>query len=545
MWLWGYAEIDNPDEVRHGLDIRSFVYAMMRVSRKVYFHNLKHDGHFIIDYLLKSGYKLIVDNSQLAAKQFSTLISDMGKFYSMKVRWANGTTTEFRDSVKKLPMKLSRVASSFKLAMKKGELDYDAYRPVGHMPTPEELDYLHNDVSILAHAMRIVYEQGMKALTLGADALAEYKSLVGSKMFAETFPVLPEAVDTDIRRAYRGGFTYADPRFMGRVIENQGIVFDVNSLYPYVMRTRLIPYGEPVFMRGLPKTNDRYPLSIFTVTFTAKLKKDHIPCIQIKNSFRFAATEYLRVVDEPTTISVTNVDWDLYNDHYDIVVHEYGGGYIFKAQTGFFNRYIDKWSKVKEKAVGGEREIAKLFLNNLYGKFATNPNVTGKFPELKEDGSVKFVTGQPETRPPVYTAAGVFITAHARDITIRAAQQNYDTFAYADTDSLHLFRPDVPESLNVHPTELGAWKMEYTLGAAFYGRAKVYLERHDGRCREMHDCNHQDGDYTNAIAGYPTDHSSKLTFDDLVQGVVLPGKLVPKSVPGGVVLKEVGFKLEW
>lgn len=183
--------------------------------------------------------------------------------------------------------------------------------------------------------------------------------------------------------------------------------------------------------------------------------------------------------------------------------------------------------------MGGEREIAKLFLNNLYGKFATNPNVTGKFPELKEDGSVKFVTGKPETRSPVYTAAGVFITAYARDITIRAAQQNYDSFAYADTDSLHLFRPDAPSTLRVHPTELGAWKQEYTFKAAFYGRAKVYLEQH------------HDGTYTNAIAGYPVERSSKLTFDDLVQGVVLPGKLVPKSVPGGVVLKEVGFKLEW
>lgn len=341
--MWGFADIENPDEVRHGLDIRSFAYTMMRISRKVYFHNLKHDGHFIIDYLLKQGYKLVVDGSQLAAKEFSTLISDMGKFYAMKVRWPNGTLTEFRDSLKKLPMKLSRVASSFKLPMAKGVIDYHAHRPVGHQPTPEELVYLHDDVSILAHALRIVYEQGMKALTLGADAMAEYKAIVGSVMFAETFPLLPEAVDTDIRRAYRGGFTYADPRFMGRVIEQEGIVFDVNSLYPYVMRTRKIPYGEPVFMNGKPKTSERYPLSIFTVTFTAKLKKDHIPCIQVKNSFRYAATEYLTNIDEPTTISVTNVDWDLYNDHYDIVVHEYGGGYVFKAQAGFFNKYIDKW----------------------------------------------------------------------------------------------------------------------------------------------------------------------------------------------------------
>ena len=40
--------------------------------------------------------------------------------------------------------------------------------------------------------------------------------------------------------------------------------------------------------------------------------------------------------------------------------------------------------------------------------------------------------------------------------TISAAQDNYDTFAYADTDSLHLIGPTTPpESLWVDPVELG------------------------------------------------------------------------------------------
>jgi hypothetical protein len=38
--------------------------------------------------------------------------------------------------------------------------------------------------------------------------------------------------------------------------------------------------------------------------------------------------------------------------------------------------------------------------------------------------------------------------------------------------------------------------------------------------------------------------SSKLRFDDLYDGHVIPGKLVPKAVPGGVVLKETPWKVD-
>ena len=209
----------------------------------------------------------------------------------------------------------------------------------------------------------------------------------------------------------------------------------------------------------------------------------------------------------------------------------YGGGWLFHSATGLFDAYIDKWSEVKAKETGGKREIAKLHLVSLYGKFASNPNVTSKIPTLDGD-TVKLVRGENETRPPVYTAAGVFITAYARDLTIRSAQANYDTFAYADTDSLHLLQTNVPESLTVHPTDLGAWKFEYEFENAYYIRPKAYLERLT------------DGTYVNRIAGVPVGVSAALTFDDLVEGKVLHGKLAPKHVPGGIVLKDVPFELK-
>ena len=187
--------------------------------------------------------------------------------------------------------------------------------------------------------------------------------------------------------------------------------------------------------------------------------------------------------------------------------------------------------KIKAENDGGLRAIAKLHLNSLYGKFATNPDITGKHPEY-EDGAVKLVLSPEEMRDPVYTPVGVFITAYARDVTIRAAQANYDTFAYADTDSLHLITDTVPETLTVHPTDLGAWKHESSFTEGIYLRAKAYGEHLT------------DGSFSIHIAGLPTKIAETLTLDDLTPGRVFSGKLIPHNVPGGVVLSPVDFTLK-
>lgn len=532
IWAWGVASLTDPEHVLMGTDMATFINRLSIEDSICYFHNLGFDGKFILDYIMKHGYVHVEtdQNTPLERNTFKTLISSMGKFYSMNVCWSNGVKTEFRDSVKKLPMSVRRIAKAFKLEESKGELDYDAYRPVGHVITEEEAEYIRKDVVIVAKAMQEVHNNGMTKLTVASDAMAEYKRIMGTKSFQTLFPVFSSTMDAEIRRAYRGGFTYADPRFSGRQV-GSGLVLDVNSLYPSVMRYQPLPYGEPDFVDGIVHPTEQNPLTIFSVTFTAKIKPNHIPCIQIKGASVFSPTEYLSEIKDPVTLMVTGVDWALYNDHYDIKVQEYGGGWRFKCAEGFFDTYIDKWSEIKAASTGGKREIAKLHLNSLYGKFASNPNVTGKYPVL-EDGAVRLRLGADATRNPVYTATGVFITSYARDLTIRAAQDNYSVFAYADTDSLHLMQDELPSSLEIHPSKLGAWKHEYNFDSAFYIRAKAYLERHP------------DGTYTNRIAGLPEDISAKLTFDDVKDQALIEGKLTPVTVPGGVVLMPTPYRLK-
>ena len=532
VWLWGFCNVSDVDDWTHGNNIDSFMEYMQHYNKcHIYFHNLAFDGAFIIDWLFNNGFTHQQGKRKKPPLTFSTLISKMAQFYSISVVFANGTKVEFRDSLKKLPMSVANVAKAFKLDEGKGELDYHLNRPVGYEPTAVELDYLRRDVQIVARALRVQFVAGMNRLTVGADSLQEYKTLFGGNTrFIRSFPILATTMDDDIRRAYRGGFTYADPRHQGERTR-AGRVYDVNSLYPSVMYSCPMPYGEPQWFTGAPTTDQDYPLFVVALTLTAKLKPGHIPCIQIKGSPHFAATLYQSDIVEPVTLTCTSVDLTLWNDHYDLTVLSWEGGWKFHALTGFFTEYIDKWMKVKATTDGGLRFIAKLHLNSLYGKFATNPDVTPKVPFIDSDKVVRLRTGDEETRNPVYTPVGVFITAYARDVTIRAAQQHYDVFAYADTDSLHLLVDDDPSGLDVHPTRLGGWKSEGMFSEAIFVRAKCY-------CEHMVDGTHQ-----THVAGLPESIAKQVTLDDMQDGKIWSGKLSPMRVKGGIVLRSVDFTL--
>ena len=551
VWLWAVASIDDEDVIEWGTDILTFVRFCAQRDSIISFHNLRFDAMFLLDWLLKNDYAHTETYVQLG--QFSTLINDQGQFYSLKVKWRNGCHTEFRDSYKKLPMTVERIAQSFRLPESKGTIDYDAFRPVGYYPSQVELDYIFSDVLIVARALNQQASVGMSHLTVGSDALHQFYDIMPIP-FRNLFPTLNETVDADVRRAYRGGFTYADPRFRGQ-ITGQGRVYDVNSLYPSVMYARPMPYGEPLlWAAGPPTVTEEYPLYIQTVTMTATLKPDHIPCIPDKNVGRFgAAAIYLTEIAEPRQFTMTSVDWALWCDHYDVEVWSYDGAWLFRSVEGVFRDYIDKWSKVKAESTGGLRELAKLMLNSLYGKFATNPDVTGKVPYLKEDPEfpgqsiVALRKGKDQSRDPIYTPVGVFITAYARDVTIRAAQENYDRFAYCDTDSLHLLIPDDPPTLDIHPNKLGAWKHELTFDAALFVRPKCYTERTVDteaaqQLRWAYDPDN-DGDHHTHIAGMPVSVAALMRFEDFSNGRTFRGKLSPRRVPGGVILDDVGFTL--
>ena len=91
---------------------------------------------------------------------------------------------------------------------------------------------------------------------------------------------------------------------------------------------------------------------------------------------------------------------------------------------------------VKENSTGGKRQIAKLMLNSLYGKFASRVIHDKKVPYL-EDDRVKYEFVVMRRAEAGVHASLACSSRRGRDKTIRPPH-NHDRFLYADTDSLHL-----------------------------------------------------------------------------------------------------------
>ena len=214
------------------------------------------------------------------------------------------------------------------------------------------------------------------------------------------------------------------------------------------------------------------------------------------------------------------------------------------------------------------RTLAKLMLNALYGKFALNPSVQSKIP-FYDNGMIRYSMGEKETRDPIYIPVGTFITAWARYKTITSAQKVYKYFIYADTDSLHLniplppemsklsndeleklttadlqkFGVELPNDFEVDPVKLGAWKIESRFTRARFIRQKSYVE--DWNMPETWNTDKYNKDLLNiTCAGMPKQCYQYVTWDNFKEGASYKGKLQPKHVKGGIILKEIEFTIK-
>ena len=182
------------------------------------------------------------------------------------------------------------------------------------------------------------------------------------------------------------------------------------------------------------------------------------------------------------------------------------------------------------------RTIAKLMLNSTYGKFASATKTSSKIPYLKENGIVGYLTVEDKEREPVYTALASFVTAHARDLTIRSAVATHDTFVYADTDSLHIIDngelPDIP----IDDVKLGYFKLESKPNRGRFLRAKTYIE-------EIYDEKTDNFKLDVKCAGMNPEIKELITWDNFRYGFTSDLKRKPKNVKGGVIIENIPFTI--
>lgn len=579
VWAYSICGIEDPSEFYYGNNFEDFIEfcANPKANYTLYFHNLKFDGAFIMTWLLSHGYTYISDRKEKADQTFTTLITDMGQFYAIeiffKVKGHKINKVKILDSLKIFPnFSVERVAEGFNLPIRKLSIDYKKKRPIGWQLTDEEVAYIRNDVEIMARALKIMFNKGLKRMTIAGDAFQSYQEMMPK--FRKRFPVLDEKVDADIRLAYRGGFTYVNDIYKEKPV-GHGICIDKNSMYPSKMVQKPLPYGQPEFFEGKYQFDPLMPLYIQSLSCKFDLKPGKIPNIQLKNNLSFIPNEYLASSNNKiVTLSLCSPDYKLFRENYDIRNITYHGGWKFKECQGMFDKYINYWmdQKIKAGKEGNKplRQIAKLMLNSLYGRFGLSINAQQKYPYLDDQGILRFGLLPPEKREPVYIPVACFITAYGREDTIRTSQEirdysmkkyGYDAYLYSDTDSIHCMINDddldaLKDDIFIDDFKLGAWAKESEFDRAIFIRQKCYIEETDGKLNVT-------------VAGMPKYLTPLISFENFKRGFTTGGlsftemvklaskngatdqeieklhhKLTYKYVKGGVILSDTDFTIK-
>ena len=558
VWAYALCEIGNVDNFIYGNNIEDFIKfcSDKKQNYQLYFHNLKFDGEYIFNYLLNNGYEFVKDKKERRDKTFTCLISDMGQFYSIEIYFhvtkKHTNKVTIFDSMKILNFSVEKIAKDFNLPIRKLELDYKEKREIGHILTPHEIDYIKNDVEIMARALEFMFNEKLLKMTIGSDALTSYKEM--NKNFSKYFPILDFNIDSDIRKSYKGGFTYLNDCYIEKEV-GKGLVLDVNSLYPSVMKFEYLPFGDPLFFEGRYKEDKLYKLYIQCFSCSFEVKEGMIPTLQIKNNPSFVSNEYVKSSEgDIVTLYLTNIDMELFFEHYNVYDITWHSGWKFKALKGLFTNYIDYWT---ERKINAKKEgnnvlyiISKLMLNSLYGKFGLNPRVRGKIPYLNEDGVVKYKLGEEEIRNAIYIPVATFITSYARRKTIETSQaiKDYtikkygkDFYIYSDTDSIHtllMSDEELKQFVDIDDFRLGAWKIESRFTRGKYIRQKCYIEEYEDKLNVT-------------VAGLPKKLGKYVNFDNFNKGMEILAadekkehKLRFKHVKGGVLLVDTDFTIK-
>lgn len=624
VWASASVELFTEDvKIFHSIDEQLEYFISLNENIVGYYHNLKFDGTFWLDFLLtKKHFQQATEkigeeenevewlkDREMKNNTFKYSISDRGQWYTIIMK-INNRYIELRDSLKLLPFSVKRIGESFKTKHKKLEMEYKGFRYAGCEITPEEQKYIANDVLVVKEALEFMFSEGHNKLTIGSCCLEEYKSIITKELFELQFPDMyqigidPEQFKENnagdyIRHSYKGGWCYVVKAKQNKIF-HRGLTADVNSLYPSMMSSEsgnVFPIGKPTFWKGnyIPdEAIGDHKYFFVRIKTRFYLKEGYLPFIQIKGSWLYKGTEALETSDvqNPNTgeysayytgtdgevhdtrveLTLTCTDYNLFREHYNVYQFEILDGCYFGAVQGLFDEYIEKYKKLKLESKGAMRELAKLFLNNLYGKMASNTDSSFKLAYVKEDKTVGFMPVREFNKKPGYIPVGSAITSYARNFTIRTAQKNYHGknkrgFIYADTDSIHCdLLPEELVDVPIHDKNFCHWKLESYWDTAIFTRQKTYIEHvthEDGeplekpyynikcagmpqRCKELFELSmkpDEEIDMDSLTEEQKEFVKVKRTLKDFKIGLCVPGKLIPKRIRGGTLLVETTYEM--
>lgn len=354
-----------------------------------------------------------------------------------------------RDSFYLFPESLKKLGISFEAGEK---MDVDRSN-IGKYSKKVINDYVLSDCILLYNILKKAEISGfdLSNLTIAQATFKNWKEQT-SEVDLENMKTL-DRIDPIFRNAYFGGRTEVFRRYG----ENLNY-YDVRSMYPFVMKNYIYPYGMALNTKIFQKDK----LGIYNVEVYIP-ENVYLPPLP----FREEKTGKVLFPVGKFETWATNVELNLLNDiqgaEFKVIK-----GYYWENHTKPFNDYIDYWYNIKQNSSGAMREIAKKHLNCLYGKLGqkrnfkqisfkapsdietmieknytliwmSNTDMTSENIIVDPEKNQIWVYDEPSHVPYSYVHIALFVTSYARahlyNIMKKILDRNGNIY-YCDTDSI-------------------------------------------------------------------------------------------------------------
>ena len=376
---------------------------------------------------------------------------------------------EFRCSMKlaggKSLESVGKDLQKYKVEKKVGDLDYNKVRHSETPLTEKELGYCENDIRVLLSYIqeKIETDGDITKIPLTNTGYVRnycrkacFKSWRKYKTLMKNLEVAPDEYG-QLKRAFQGGFTHANAKYVGKVIEYVAS-FDLTSSYPTVMVLEKFPMSRGKHIGSVTDVEQLLQLMetkccMFNLEVTnlrprlfqdnpISASKCQILERHIENNGRVVFADRLKITctEQDLYIYAQFYDWDEW-EITDMVV--YDKAYLPRN----FVKSILKLYKDKTQLKGLVDQtvnymISKNMINAAYGMIVTDIN--RKEFDYVDDA---FITSAPNLESNIekynksmkrflYYPWGVWVTAYARANLFSAIIELGDDYIYSDTDSV-------------------------------------------------------------------------------------------------------------
>lgn len=253
-----------------------------------------------------------------------------------------------------------------------------------------------------------------RATTISSAAYSHWKAGYEHSYFERSFIECSEEAEKICRDAYHGGLCQIADGKNNRYFKN-GIVLDVNSLYPFVMKTKRFAVGEEHYVKGdLPDEIRNSSKIAYYVRFKAafEVKENHIPFVRTRcdkrhwqletlstsayidadgNRYDFVNCPGVEYIDEwgeiHQDVMPMTVELCMYKPEFELFFEQYDVSYIevieyvwWNTRKDIFSGFVDEFYQMKKTAKGkAEKRIAKIFLNALSGRMSLKTERTNLY----------------------------------------------------------------------------------------------------------------------------------------------------------------------